>query len=189
MTPLQERRTARLRLRRVVDTDRIPFSAMSADPEVMRFFPSTLAAAEADALLMRLEQHWQREGFGFWAVDDDDGFVGLVGLLRVGFDAPFVRAAASPPVEVGWRLARHAWGRGYAVEAAREAVAVAFDVLGVDEVVSFTAQDNARSRRVMARLGMVHDVAGDFDHPRLPDGHPLQRHMLYRLPRTSSPSV
>ena len=186
MNALDERRTPRLRLRRFVDGDRDAFQRMSADPEVMRFFPSTLSAAEADALLSRLDQHWQREGFGFWAVDDDHGFVGLVGLLRVGFDAPFVRAAAAPPVEVGWRLSRPAWGRGYAVEAAREAVAVAFDVLRVDEVVSFTAQDNARSRRVMARLGMTHDVGGDFDHPRLPDGHPLQRHVLYRLPRTSS---
>jgi ribosomal-protein-alanine N-acetyltransferase len=87
---------------------------------------------------------------------------------------------------VGWRLARHAWGRGYAVEAAREAVAVAFDVIGVDEVVSFTVPANQRSRRVMERLGMTHDPAGAFEHPRLPEGHPLRPHVLYRLPRTSS---
>lgn len=188
MRTIDERRTTRLLLRQIVDADRVPFAAMCADPEVMRFFPSTLAAPEADALLERLEQHWQREGFGFWAVDDDSGFVGLVGLLRVGFAAPFVDVAA-PPVEVGWRLARHAWGRGYALEAAREAVAVAFDVIGVDELVSFTVPANQRSRRVMERLGMTHDVAGAFEHPRLPDGHPLQHHVLYRLPRTSSPAL
>jgi RimJ/RimL family protein N-acetyltransferase len=185
VSAIDERRTTRLRLRRIVDADRVPFAAMSADPEVMRFFPSTLLATEANDLLNRLEDHWRREGFGFWAVDDDSGFVGLVGLLRVGFAAPFVDAAA-PPVEVGWRLARHAWGRGYAVEAAREAVAVAFDVIGVDEVVSFTVPANQRSRRVMERLGMTHDPAGAFEHPRLPEGHPLRPHVLYRLPRTSS---
>jgi RimJ/RimL family protein N-acetyltransferase len=96
--------------------------------------------------------------------------------------ALFAALNADPPaVELGWRLARDAWGHGYATEAARASVRFGFEELGCDELVAFTAAGNVRSRAVMERLGMGHDAGGDFDHPRVPEGSPLRRHVLYRL--------
>jgi ribosomal-protein-alanine N-acetyltransferase len=113
-------------------------------------------------------------------VSGEDEFVGFVGLNQPGFDAAF-----TPCVEIGWRLARHAWGRGFATEGATAVLQLAFDALGLDEVVSFTTEANDRSRRVMERIGLTRDPADDFDHPRLPEGHPLRRHVLYRAQRPS----
>ncbi|HZT17002.1 MAG TPA: GNAT family N-acetyltransferase [Gaiellaceae bacterium] len=171
-------RTARLRLRQWRDDDLEPFAALNADPEVMRHFPSTLPRAASDELANRQRSLIEERGFGLWAVEAPEGFVGFVGLNEPRFEAHF-----TPAVEVGWRLARHAWGKGYATEAARAAVAFGFDELELDEIVSFTSVGNERSRRVMERLGMTHAAADDFDHPSLPPGHPLRRHVLYRLRR------
>lgn len=170
--------TRRLVLREWRDADREPFAALNADPEVARFLPAPLTRAESDALVDRIEAHFARNGFGFWAVEIKGGepFIGLLGLAAAGFDAPF-----TPAVEVGWRLARQAWGRGYATEGASAALDFGFGPLGLDEIVSFTVPGNVRSRAVMERLGMTHDPADDFDHPSLPEGHPLRRHMLYRV--------
>jgi ribosomal-protein-alanine N-acetyltransferase len=166
-------------LRRWTDADREPFAALNADPVVMEHFPAVLTRAESDALVDRIEARFEGEGLGLWALEVRDGlaFAGFAGLLPAGFEAPFC-----PAVEVGWRLARPAWGHGYAVEAARAAVADGFERLGLDEIVSFTAVGNVRSRRVMERLGMVRDPADDFDHPSMPPGHRLVPHVLYRLP-------
>ena len=128
-------------------------------------------------MVERIERHFDAEGFGFWAIEHDGQFLGFTGLSRLRFEAHF-----TPAVEIGWRLARSAWGHGYAIEAARAAERFAFDVLQLEEIVSFTTVANERSRAVMRRLGMTHDPADDFDHPNLP-GHPLQRHVLYRLRR------
>jgi RimJ/RimL family protein N-acetyltransferase len=157
----------------------------------MEFMPGLLDRAASDAFVERIEQHFTQHGFGLWAVEVIEGmeagrgpaasagaFIGYVGLMRPRFTAAF-----TPCVEVGWRLARAAWGRGYATEAAREACRVGFDEVGLSEIVSFTVPANVRSRRVMERLGMTHDPAEDFDHPLLPDGHALRRHVLYRLSR------
>lgn len=178
--PIPELRTERLLLRGWQDADRAPFAAMSADPEVMRFFPSPLDASASDAAIDRMVAHWDEHGFGLWAVERlaDGTFLGFTGIWRPLFQAHF-----TPAVEVGWRLARHAWGHGYATEAAAAAIAYGFDVVGLEEIVSFTVPANERSWRVMERLGMTRDPADDFDHPRLPPGHPLQRHVLYRLRR------
>jgi RimJ/RimL family protein N-acetyltransferase len=169
-------RTPRLVLRPWRDDDLEPLAAMSADPEVMRHFPSVLDRAASTALLARLRAHFDAHGFGFWAVETDAGFVGLIGLLRVTFDAAF-----APTVEVGWRLARHAWGQGLATEGAAEALRFGFDVLGAPEIVSFAVPANLPSQRVMERLGLRRDPSGDFDHPELPADSPLRRHVLYRL--------
>jgi RimJ/RimL family protein N-acetyltransferase len=171
-------RTSRLLLRRWRDDDRLPFAEMNADPAVMEHFPGRLTAAESDALADRIEAGFDERGYGLWAVEVIDGppFVGFVGLAPVLFEAGF-----TPAVEVGWRLARPHWGQGYATEAARAALAFGFDDLGLAEIVSFTVPGNVRSRAVMERLGMRHDPGGDFDHPRIPEGHPLRRHVLYRL--------
>lgn len=144
----------------------------------MAYFPGVLDRAESDALADRIEAHFAEHGFGVWALEVQGGepFVGFVGLAHVGFDAHF-----TPCVEIAWRLARSSWGHGYATEAAREACRVAFEVLQLPEVVSFTVPENRRSRAVMERLGMTHDPREDFDHPRLDVDHPLRRHVLYRL--------
>jgi RimJ/RimL family protein N-acetyltransferase len=151
---------------------------MNADPEVMEYMPGILDRAGSDALVNRIQAHIAEHGFGLWAVEVMGGapFIGHVGLLTVKFEARF-----TPAVEVGWRLARSAWGHGYATEAAREACRVAFAELGLSGIVSFTVPTNARSRAVMEKLGMMHDPADDFDHPQLPKGDPLRRHVLYRL--------
>jgi RimJ/RimL family protein N-acetyltransferase len=170
--------TERLVLRAWRPADRAPFAALNADPEVMEHFPSVLSRDESDALVERIEADFQRERFGLWATEvrATGEFIGFVGLDVPGFDAPFM-----PTVEVGWRLARPAWGYGYATEAATEALRHAFDDVGLDEVVSFTSVPNTRSQRVMQRLGLHHDE--DFDHPRMPEGHRLRRHVLYRITR------
>ena len=173
--------TDRLVLRRWTPQDLAPFAALNADPEVMEFFPATLTREESDALVSRIEQRFDEEGFGFWVVEHEGKFLGFTGLTRPKFEAHF-----TPAVEVGWRFARPAWGHGFATEAARAALAFGFDTLGLDEIVAMTTVGNQRSRAVMRRLGMAHDPADDFDHPNLP-GHPLERHVLYRLARKNHP--
>ncbi len=176
--------TERLLLRQWQDLDREPWAALNADPEVMRHFPAPLDRAAADALVDRWHDGLAQQGWGLWAVEVGvtGEFVGMVGLNRPQWTAAFTSAGA-PCTEVGWRLARSAWGHGYASEAAREAVRVAFDEVGIDEVVSFTTVDNRRSRAVMERLAMSRDPGEDFDHPRIAEGSPHRRHVLYRLPR------
>jgi RimJ/RimL family protein N-acetyltransferase len=175
-----ELRTERLLLRRWREADREPFAALNADPAVMEHFPATMSRAESDGLVDRIEAAFEERGFALWAVEVavDGGFAGFVGLAQVRFEARF-----TPAVEVGWRLARERWGRGYATEAARAVIAFGFEEVGLEEIVSFTAPVNVRSWRVMERLGMTRDPAGDFDHPAVPPGHPLRRHVLYRLAR------
>ncbi len=172
--------TDRLLLRRWRDSDRLPFQAMNADPRVMEFMPAPLSASESDALADRAQAHFDRHGFGPFAVEllENHSFAGFIGLFVPAFDAPFM-----PAVEIGWRLASHCWGRGLATEGARAAVSYGFEDLGLDNVVSFTVPGNLRSRRVMEKIGMTHDPGDDFDHPRLPEGHPLRRHVLYRIKR------
>jgi RimJ/RimL family protein N-acetyltransferase len=181
--------TERLRLRRWRDADRAPFARMNGDPRVMQHFPAVLNASESDALVDRIVEFMAASGWGLWAVEreEDGAFMGFTGLTPIPFDAPF-----TPAVEVGWRFAVEAWGHGYATEAARAAVAFGFDHLGLDEIVSMTTPANLRSRRVMERLGMTRDPADDFEHPRLPEGHPIRHQVLYRLPvprwRTARPA-
>jgi RimJ/RimL family protein N-acetyltransferase len=176
--PPLERRTQRLVLRPFRDTDRESFARLNADPLVMQHFPSTLTRSESDALVDRALAHFQTHGFSFWAIElpQVPGCIGFTGLAVPSFASHF-----TPCVEIGWRLAREHWGRGYAQEAARAALHSAFVHLGLEQVVSFTSTGNGRSRRVMQRLGMQHNPNDDFDHPNLPVGHPLRRHVLYRL--------
>lgn len=173
-------RTERLLLRPWRSEDLDAFAALNADPEVMRCFPAPLTREESDDLVDRIEAHFAEHGFGFWAVEVLGGasFVGFTGLAVAPFEAPF-----TPAVEIGWRLAREHWGRGYATEAAHAALTFGFGELGLQEIVAFAVQDNSRSRAVMERLGMTHDPADDFNHPRLPSGHPLELHVLYRIRR------
>lgn len=173
---MTELRTERLLLRQWRDDDLDAFAALNADPEVMRHFPRTLSRAESDTLASRQRTLIAERGWGLWAVEAPEGFVGFVGLSEPRFEAHF-----TPAVEVGWRLARRGWRKGYATEAARSVIAFGFGELGLEEIVSFTYAGNERSRGVMQRLGMTHDPADDFEHPLLPEGDPLRRHVLYRL--------
>jgi RimJ/RimL family protein N-acetyltransferase len=175
----REIQTDRLLLRRWVQSDRLPFARLNADAQVMEHFPSVLTRDECDAMVARIESHFEQHGFGLWAVEvrDQIPFIGFVGLSIPSFAAHF-----TPCVEVGWRLAVESWGRGYATEAARAALAFGFGPLGLAEIVSFTVPENDRSRRVMERLGMTHNPADDFEHPSLPG---RRRHVLYRVSTNS----
>jgi len=170
--------TDRLLLRRWREEDRDGFAAMNSDPVVMEHFVSVLSRAESDALLDRIEAGFARDGFGLWALEERSSasLMGMTGIQRVPFCAPF-----TPAVEVGWRLRASAWGGGYATEAASAAVAFGFDTAGLEEIVAMTTPSNSRSIAVMERLGMQRDRDADFDHPRIPAGHPLRRHILYRV--------
>ena len=169
--------TSRLLLRPWRETDLPAFATLNADPEVRRWFQGTLTREQSDAEAARLQAHITAHGFGFWAVEAPGvaQLVGFVGLKHVGFAAPF-----APAVEAGWRLARAHWQKGYAMEAARAVLAHGFGLLGLAEVLAFAVPGNLASRRVMERIGMRHDLEGDFDHPALPEGHPFRRHVLYR---------
>lgn len=169
-------RGERVILRAWEPRDAEPFGALNADPVAMEHFPATLSRAESDALIARAQAALETRGWGWWCLEIDGGCAGFVGLSVPSFEAHF-----TPCVEIGWRMARRFWGRGYATEAARLARGFAFDELALPEIVSFTTVNNRRSQRVMERLDMTRNPAEDFDHPRLPAGHPQQRHVLYRL--------
>jgi len=168
--------TARLRLRPWRESDLEPFAAMNADPLVMEHFPSIPTREESDALAARIMARMADQGWGLWALEVTGGepFIGFTGLAIPSFEAHF-----TPCTEIGWRLAHGAWGKGYATEAARAALAHGFGELGLAEIVSFTAVTNKRSAAVMERLGMRRDA--EFDHPRIAEGSPVRRHVLYRL--------
>jgi RimJ/RimL family protein N-acetyltransferase len=174
--------TARLVLRPFDDMDRAPFYALNTHPSVVEALGSSPTRAESDDMIERYAAEMVREGWGLWAVgeapgpgDAEAGFVGMVGLHRVRPEMP-----CAPAVEIGWRLHPDFWGQGYATEAAAAALRFGFEDAGLTEIVAFTTTLNTRSQAVMGRIGMVRDADGDFDHPSVPEGSPLRRHVLYR---------
>jgi RimJ/RimL family protein N-acetyltransferase len=168
--------TDRLVLRNWRPSDLEPWAALNADPAVMEHFPALLTADEAAAMLAAHQALITDRGWGLWAVErrSDGAFLGFTGLMPLRESNPL-----APGVEIGWRFARHAWGAGYASEAARAALAFGFDRLGLPEIVAFTAAGNLRSQAVMDRIGMARRKALDFDHPALPRGHALERHVVW----------
>ena len=170
--------TERLVLRRWQDSDRVPFAEMNADPRVMEFFPDLLTREESDQLIESIESHFDNRGFGLFATElkAEKKLIGFIGLHVASFQAHF-----TPCVEIGWRIAVPYWGKGLATEGSLEVIRYAFEWLRLESLVSFTVPENVASRRLMEKLGMTHDPAEDFDHPRLPPGHRLRRHVLYRL--------
>ena len=175
-----ELRTPRLLLRRWRQDDREPFAALNADPRVMKHFPAPYTPDESERMAARIEQHFEERGFGLWAVEilGVAPFAGFIGLA-----VPRIETHFTPCVEIGWRLAAEHWGRGYATEGAQAALSFGFDTLRLGEIVSYTAVENTRSRRVMEKIGMSRDAGGDFEHPMISEGHPLRRHVLYRCRR------
>jgi RimJ/RimL family protein N-acetyltransferase len=165
-------RTERLVLRRWRDADRAAFHALSVDPRVMATIGPVMDRAESDSFMDRIEHRFDEHGYGLWCVELDGEAIGFTGFM-----APWFRDG----VEIGWRIRADHWGCGYATEAATECLRHGFDDLGFTEVISFTAKTNARSRRVMEKLGLEYDPTEDFDHPSVPEGSPLRPHVLYRM--------
>lgn len=178
--------TERLVMRPWRPSDRTSFAAMNANDRVMEFMLKKLTREESDSLADRIKQHFEDRGFGLWAIEVRGGaeFIGFTGLSVPRFEAHF-----TPCVEVGWRLKTEYWGHGYATEAARAALRFGFETAGLEEIVSFTTVKNVRSRRVMEKVGLTRDPAGDFDHPLVPKDHPLLRHVLYRISRNDAYSL
>ena len=170
--------TDRLSLRRWRDADREAFARMNADARVMELMPGLLTREQSDEMVKRIEEHFELYHFGLCAAElrADGSFIGFIGIW-----VPEFQAAFTPCVEIGWRLGAEYWGQGLATEGARAIAAYAFEILELPELISFTVPANVRSRRVMEKLGMTRNAAEDFDHPRVPEGHPLRRHVLYRL--------
>ncbi|MGV8894153.1 MAG: GNAT family N-acetyltransferase [Burkholderiaceae bacterium] len=176
MPSLIEFETDRLHLRQWLPADREPFAALNSDSKVMDFFPSLLTRAESDAIADRCQSLIEERGWGFWAAEckTTREFIGFVGLHTPSVELPF-----SPCIEIGWRLAFQHWGKGFATEAASEAIRIGFQTLELREIVSFTTLGNHRSRAVMERLGMRE--SGTFEHPHVPRSTGLRQHVLYRL--------
>lgn len=169
-------KTKRLILRQWKESDLRPFAAMNADPLVREFFPSILTEDESNQGAGLYAESIEKNGFGMWAAEVSGEFIGFIGIQKVPFVAHF-----TPSVEIGWRLAHRFWGHGYATEGALAVLDYGFKSLHFDEIVAFTVPANIRSRKVMERIGMRHDPKDDFDHPKLAEGHPLRRHVLYRI--------
>lgn len=170
--------TERLVLRKWRQEDLEPFAKLNADPKVMEFFPGLKTREESDASVKLISDHIEKYGWGFWAASliQTGQFIGFIGIQHVPFQSSF-----TPAIEIGWRLAFDHWGKGYATEGAKATLVYGFTTLKLDKIVSFTAVNNMRSRRIMEKIGMHHD--SDFDHPKLPEGHPLRRHVLYLMTR------
>ncbi len=176
-------KTDRLILRSWKEEDLEPFAKLNADPRVMEYFPSTLSREESDHMVKRIQTKFEKTGCCFWAVSAPGvaDFIGMIGLNRL--DNSILPVHFLPAVEVGWRLAFDYWGKGYATEGALACLKYGFEMLDLDEIVSFTTVTNKRSRAVMEKIGMHHDPKEDFDHPHVPEGNPLRKHVLYRLTR------
>jgi RimJ/RimL family protein N-acetyltransferase len=178
--------TSRLLLRPWRDADLSAFAQLNDDPAVMEFLPRRLSRDESDATAARIRTAIENRGWGFWAVEIKGPghtaapFIGFVGLSVPSFEAHF-----TPCVEIGWRLAKEHWGCGYASEAAAASLRFAFENLKLQQIVAFTVPLNKRSMRVMERIGMSRDPADDFEHPKLPPGHPFRPHVLYRVSRSA----
>lgn len=173
--------TKRLILREWQDKDFEPFSKLGQNESVMEFFPKIFNQQDTLELISRIKDKFKANGFGFYTVvlKDSEQFVGSIGLNIPDFEAHF-----TPCVEIGWRVAKEYWGQGLAVEAAQKCLDIGFNEFNLNEIVSFTARVNKKSERVMQKLGMVHDVKGDFYHPKLEINHPLALHVLYRMPKS-----
>lgn len=172
--------TERLILRPWRDADRAPYIGFCADPVVRRFYPSVLSPDETNEMIDRMIAGYERDGFGFLVAErkSDGAVIGDVGLSPIPFPL-----RGDPRIEIGWLLGQDFWGQGYAPEAAHACLAHAWDALGADEIVAFTAIPNLPSQRVMEKIGMTRDPEGDFEHPKVPQDSPLRPHVLYRMNR------
>lgn len=174
--------TERLILRQWKESDRDPFETLNSDEETMRFFPSTYSREVSDKLIDREMDRIKKGDIGLLAVEVKitGEFIGFIGIARPSYKTHF-----TPCTEIGWRLSRSSWGKGYATEGAIEVLRFAFDELGLEEIVSFTTKENIASIKVMEKIGMIRDIDGDFDHPLVEEGNKLRKHVLYKIKKTS----
>lgn len=172
--------SARLGFRRWQESDRNAFASMNADVSVMKYFPNVLTKDDSDLLIKRFESHFDEKGYGIWVVEikETQEFIGFIGLLEVNMDVDFKKST-----EIGWRLDKKFWKKGFAVEGAKACLNYAFNVLKMEEIYSFTALLNQPSETVMKRIGMT--KIKEFDHPNMELNHPLRRHVLYKIHNTS----
>ena len=172
--------TERLILRPWKNEDYLPYAEMNANPRVREFFPTILTREQSDAEIRYIQSAYERDGFTMFAAEliPTGEFIGFIGMVTMTFAVPSV---PQPAVEIGWRLALKFWGKGYATEGARGVVRYAFETVKLKEIVAITVPTNIRSRRVMEKIGMKHFPELDFDHPRIPEGHALGRHVLYAI--------
>jgi len=177
MNQIIELATKRLKLRQWCQEDWPSFATLNADPVVMEYYPNVLSTEESNAIAQKFQALIAERGWGFWAVEtmDEKQFIGFVGLHKPTYQLP-----VTPCVEIGWRLAKQYWGKGYATEAAKASLAVAFGKLDLPEVYSFTSVTNKRSQAVMERLQMINTMR-NFEHPMIPENSPLREHVLYRI--------
>jgi ribosomal-protein-alanine N-acetyltransferase len=170
--------TPRLTLRTWKVSDIDALHGIHADPEVAYWLAGALSREQIEASVHAMIEHNSEHDWGVFAVCLKDGsLIGAAGLQRVKPFMPF------SGIEATWRLASSRWGAGYITEAMRPIIEDGFERLAIDEIVTFTSQSNLKSQAVMKRLGFVADSALDFDHPKLPESHPLRRHVFFRLPR------
>ena len=172
--------TRRLGLRPWKEEDREPFARLNGDPESMKFFPGTLSEEDSNALVDRIINHFNKYGYGYYAVDELSSgmFIGFVGFGRPKFESSF-----TPCIEIGWRIYKDFWGNGYATEAALACLDHGFDHIGLEEIYAMTSLYNKPSERVMQKIGMQR--AGEFDHPLILKGHRLERHVLYHIKKSA----
>jgi RimJ/RimL family protein N-acetyltransferase len=177
---MQQISTARLLLRPWRPEDLDFLAAMNTDDRVMEFFPNRPTRDESQAMLTKWNDYIASNGHGFWACElkKTGDFIGIIGLAALSYETPF-----TPCTEVGWRLRPEFWGHGFASEGAKKCLEYGFDTLPLDQIVAQTAVGNAKSRRVMESIGMRYCVGEDYDHPKVPEGHPHRRHVLYRIHR------
>jgi len=181
MKKIIELETKRLILRQWNKEDLEAFSLLNADPEVMEFFPKVLSRKESNAMAEKIKNLISDRGWGFWAVEvkNESAFIGFVGLNEPHYDLPF-----NPCVEIGWRLAKKYWSKGYATEAGSASLEFAFDQLNLDEVYSFATVHNIKSQAVMERLRLKNTMS-NFNHPAIPKDSPLREHVLYKIDKKS----
>ena len=172
--------TDRLLLRTWDDHDLQPMLAINQDPKVMEYFPELQNLEATKKLIIRINNHFEKYGYTVYATErkDSSECIGFIGLFTPEFESHF-----TPTTEIGWRLSSKHWGQGFATEGAQAVLDYAFKELKIPEIVSFTAAGNAKSIRVMEKIGLQHNENDDFDHPKLDDDSPLKRHVLYRLRR------
>jgi RimJ/RimL family protein N-acetyltransferase len=177
--------TERLILRPWKEEDFLPYAEMNADPRVREFFPSLLTREQSDAEVRRFQATYDRDGFCILAAEliATRQFAGFIGLQTMNFVVP---SLSQPAVEIGWRLSTEHWGKGLATEGARGVIRYAFETQQLREIVAITVPTNIRSRRVMEKIGMKHLPELDFDHPRIPEGHPMRPHVLYALKKDAA---
>ncbi|HAT3869049.1 GNAT family N-acetyltransferase [Legionella pneumophila serogroup 2] len=174
-------KTSRLILRPWRQSDLESYFLINQDTKVLEFLPGSISKEQINDFMQYQNQQLETRGYMLWAVElqDTGELIGFTGLNY--FDKP---AHFSPAVEIGWRLGSQYWGFGYATEGALAALDYGFNHLGLNEIVAFTVPDNLRSRKVMERIGMTHDVDGSFAHPKLPTDHHLSKHVLYRIKKS-----